>query len=109
MQKRANAAEVAAPIAVAQATPAPQKVQTVARMNDSDDYCIIVASVNNTDEANTYIAEAKQKYNEDCALLNIDGRYRIYIATAPSAAAAHTAIANGVAKRHPGAWVCARR
>jgi hypothetical protein len=109
MQKRADAAEVAAPIAVAQATPAPQKVQAVARMNDGDAYCIIVASVNNTDEANTYIAEAKQKYNEDCALLNIDGRYRIYIATAPSAAAAHTAIANGVAKRHPGAWVCARR
>jgi hypothetical protein len=41
-------------------------------------------------------------------LLSNDGRYRIYAATAATSAQAH-AIASVVSKRHPGAWVCARR
>lgn len=80
------------------------------RINDSDDYCVIIASVANAAEADQYIADAKRKYNENCALLHNDGRYRIYVATAPSSAAAHKIISStGIAKRHPGAWVCARR
>ncbi len=88
-------------------TDKPQTTQAV-RMNDRDAYCVVIASVNNTDEANEYIAEAKRKYGENCALLTQDGRYRIIIATAATTVAAREAINSGIAKRHPGAWVCAR-
>jgi hypothetical protein len=95
----AKAAPTAAPVAE-------QTAQAI-RINDNDAFCVIVASVGNTAEAETYIADAKRKYNETCALLHNDGRYRIYAATAPTSAAAK-AIAQSLAKRHPGAWVCAR-
>jgi hypothetical protein len=105
----------ATPAAQAEATaPAPfaettaQPAQPTVRISDSDAYCVIIASVANAAEAETYIAEAKRKYNENCALLSNDGRYRIYAATAATSAQAH-AIASVVSKRHPGAWVCARR
>jgi septal ring-binding cell division protein DamX len=96
----------------AQPEPAKAAVPTATpssiRMNDSDAYCVVIASVNNTNEAQEYIAEAKRKYGENCALLAQDGRYRIIIATAPTTVAARQAISNGIAKRHLGAWVCAR-
>jgi hypothetical protein len=41
-------------------------------------------------------------------MLEKDGRFRIYVATAQSSNAARQAINGGLAKRYPGAWVCAR-
>jgi hypothetical protein len=88
--------------------PVQAKAAPAIRFNDNDAYCIIVASVNNTEEAQEYIEEAKRKYGERCELLKQDGRFRIYAGTAATTVAAREMISSSIAKRHPGAWVCAR-
>jgi hypothetical protein len=93
-----------APIVPAQKTePATSK-----RFNDADAYCVVVASVNNLEQAQKCITEINNKYGEKCSMLEKDGRFRIYVATAQSSNAARQAINAGLAKRYPGAWVCAR-
>jgi hypothetical protein len=76
------------------------------RLNGDDSYFLIVASFPSQQQANKFIAEHS---NTNLAILDKDGRYRVYAATGNSMkqAMAPTRSAS-FASSYPDAWVCKR-
>ena len=73
-------------------------------MSDADKYCLVIASLENRAKAEEYIAKSG---NENLAILEKDGRYRVYAATGESPKQTlNNARQNGLTRRYPGAWVC---
>lgn len=79
---------------------------TAIRMNESDSYCLIVASLSSAEDAERYLSQSKDK---SLRCLNKDGKFRIYAATGPTVAEASAPTKSSeFSKRYPGAWVCHR-
>lgn len=76
------------------------------RLVDSDPYCVIIASLNNAEDAAEYVSTAARR-GLTCGVLEQDGRYRIYAATAPNQAMAQRAV-NTLTLKYKGAWICRR-
>lgn len=75
------------------------------RLNENDRYFLIVASLTSQSEAEDYI---KQHNNFNLGILTVDGRYRVYVATGQSSAAALAAKRGNIARQYPDSWVCRR-
>ena len=76
------------------------------RMDDSGRYCLVVASLASEGEANKFI---RQNSSLPLRLLTVDGRYRVYAASADSPAEVlENARARGLMDRFPSSWVCRR-
>lgn len=76
------------------------------RIDDSDPYCLIVASLASSDEAAAYLSRATDK---NLKLLEKDGKFRIYAATGQTVGQAKAHLTNGsLGRSYPGAWVCHR-
>ena len=67
-------------------------------------YCVVVSSHVSASEASRFIAKHS---SESMGVLEKDGRFRVYAATAPSMAEAEQARAR-IAEAYPQAWVCRR-
>lgn len=75
-----------------------------ARPVDSGRYCLVVASLNNGEEANRFLAANPSM---QLHVLEKDGRYRIFAISGQSIAEVKDrADAEGLTSRFPGAWVC---
>lgn len=73
-------------------------------IKESDSYCLVVSSHTSRAEAERYIASHS---SHTMKILEMDGRYRVYIATGSTSKQARKAISSpGFKKRYPGAWVC---
>lgn len=75
------------------------------RLNENDRYFLIVASLASQSEAEDYV---KQHNNFNLGILTVDGRYRVYVATGQSSAAALAAKRGNIARQYPDSWVCRR-
>ena len=74
------------------------------RLDESDSYCVVIASLTSREQAEQFIASTG---NKRLAILEKDGKFRVYAATAPSSSQAYSiARNNGLLKRYRGAWVC---
>lgn len=75
------------------------------RLNPSDRYYLIVASLPTRAKAEEYIAS--QPSGSELAIVNSEGRFRVYAATGNSGEQARRPLADkDFAARYPGAWVC---
>lgn len=75
------------------------------RLNENDRYFLIVASLASQSEAEVYV---KQHNNFNLGILTVDGRFRVYVATGQSSAAALAAKRGNIARQYPDSWVCRR-
>ena len=76
------------------------------RCNDTDSYCLIVASLASRELAEEYIAE---RGDASMHILECNGKYRIYVATGATASQAMAPTRDtSFASRYPAAWVCRR-
>lgn len=76
------------------------------RCNDSDSYCLIVASLASRELAEEYISE---RGNQAMHILETGGKYRIYVATgATTAQALEPTHSESFSAQYPAAWVCRR-
>lgn len=76
------------------------------RMNESDPYCLIVASLSTAEDAERYLSQNSDKR---LRCLAKDGKFRIYAATGSNVAEASIPTrSSAFNKRYPGAWVCHR-
>lgn len=98
----------------AQAKPAQVKVlasteQTAVtpRFVVDDSYRVIVASVSNIDEAQSFIDSARKRYGGQYGFIESGSRVRIYAATGASAAQARAQVGRGYLANFKDAWVCA--
>lgn len=76
--------------------------ETVKRFNDSDTYCVIVASFPTRGQAEEYVARAG---NRKLGILEKDDKFRVYAATASSYSGANEQ--KNLVGQHD-AWVCRR-
>ena len=91
-------------VAVVSEFPA-KSASTGLRFNETDSYCVIVASLASRELAREYVDKA----DIPMAILEKDGKYRVYAATgATSARALESARDSRLVERFPGAWVCRR-
>lgn len=88
--------------------PAKQRRDRPVAAPEADRYCLVVASLASKAEAETYIAR-HTTVELPLSLLNSDGRWRVFVMSAP-AANALTAAANAkdIYSRYPTAWICRR-
>lgn len=94
---------------VAKPTPQAKTVRepsaTPLRMNDSDPYCLVIASLNSAEEARQFIGS----HGGRLGIHEADGRYRVYACTGRSTAEVRRQGAeHGLTARYRGAWVCTR-
>lgn len=75
------------------------------RVDDSDPYILVVASVSSQSEADKFI---KKNSPFNLGVLNEGGRIRVFAASGNSAAAVQAAKTGDIAERFPDAWVCRR-
>lgn len=76
------------------------------RCNDSDTYCLIVASLASRELAEEYISE---RGNRAMHILETGGKYRIYVATgATTDQALEPTRSEAFSAQYPAAWVCRR-
>lgn len=74
------------------------------RLDDSDPYCLVVASHATMEQARKQVAG-----RSDLHILESGGRYRVYVATGRTTAQAKLPMGDSAfAARYPGAWVCKR-
>lgn len=77
------------------------------RLNSSDRYCLVIASLPNLSQAEKFIASSKES---NLGLLEQDGKFRVYIATGKTSDDAYKQKQLGsIAEKYPDAWVCRRR
>lgn len=77
---------------------------TPLRFDANDSYCVVIASLTSREQAEQFIASTG---NKRLAILEKDGKFRVYAATAPTSSQAYSiARNNGLMKRYRGAWVC---
>lgn len=76
----------------------------VLKNNESDKYCLVIASLPSKVHAEEYISKSN---NYQLSILETDGRYRVY-ATTGATFSEVTSIAkkSGLMKLYPNAWVC---
>ena len=73
-------------------------------LDDSDPYCLVVASHATMEQARKQIGG-----RSDLHILESGGRYRVYVATGRTTAQAKSPMSDpAFAARYPGAWVCRR-
>ena len=72
------------------------------RLDLTDKYCLVIASLATEAEAQKFIDQSKIN---NSGILAKDGRYRVYVATGATSAEARAAAA-AFADRYPDAWVC---
>ncbi len=82
-----------------------QEAPAAVRLNESDHYFLIVASLTSMDEAEAYV---RKHNNFNLGILTVDGRFRVYVATGESSAAALAAKRGNIARQYPDSWVCRR-
>lgn len=76
------------------------------RLNDTDPYCLVVASLASREDADRYMS---QRHDGPLRCLEKDGKFRIYAATGSTAAEASAPTRQAeFSRRYPGAWVCHR-
>lgn len=80
--------------------------ENTVRFEDDDRYCLVIASLASRELADRYMAELDF---ESPGLLEIDGKYRVYVATGSTFSQAMALMRDsGFAARYPDAWVCRR-
>lgn len=85
----------------------PQHEATAIRFNDTDRYCLIVASLTTLEDAEEYVVQHGKHLK--LGILEKEGRYRIYAATGETSSQAMAAKKNDViAHKYDNAWVCRR-
>ena len=83
-----------------------KKANTQLHINDSDQYCVVIASLTSKAQAERFIASTG---NGSLRILEKDGKYRVYAATGSTYSEAHSiALRNGLLNRYNGTWICRR-
>lgn len=100
-----QAETVAAPAVAVETVDEKPAAQTLTRCDGSDSHFLVVASLNSHDEAERYISKHS---NFNLGILTVDGRFRVYVASGNSYAAAAKANTGDIAASFPNAWVCRR-
>ncbi len=78
----------------------------ILQCNDSDNYCLVVASLASRELAEEYISE---RGDISMHILECNGKYRIYVSTGATPAQAMLPTQDPTfADRYPAAWVCRR-
>ncbi len=88
----------------------PPRTYADLRFRDSDPYCLIVASLATAEDAQRFIDD-QYRVNPKMALavLQKDGRYRVYAATGTNKDALQAQASDvRISRQYKGAWVCAR-
>ncbi len=78
---------------------------TQARLDESDKYVLVVASLHSLEEAHKYV---NQHPDINLGILTVGGRFRVYAATGDTPAATLAAKTGVIARRYPDSWVCRR-
>ncbi len=79
-----------------------------ARFNETDSYCVIIASLVTRAEADEFVAhESRRNKSARYGVIDKDGRYRVYVATGSTMAQAKVQ-ASAWSSRYRGAWICSR-
>ncbi len=79
------------------------------RINDSDEYCLVIASLVSAEDAEKFISyESRRNPGLDMRVLAQDGRYRIYAATGTTQSQALEAASSPKISRYKGVWVARR-
>lgn len=76
-----------------------------ARLDESDKYVLVVASLHSLEEAHKYV---NQHSDINLGILTVGGRFRVYAATGDTPAATLAAKTGVIARRYPDSWVCRR-
>lgn len=77
------------------------------RMNSSDRYFLVVASLPSRDKAEQFVAA--QHSGDSLGIISTGSRYRVYVATGTSVEQARKPMSTAsYASRYPDAWVCRR-
>lgn len=99
------------PVAVAENTVNAKAVKPVSsiRLNDFDEYCLVVASLVSEEAAGQFILdESRRNPGLAMGILEQKGRYRVYAATGKTQAQALSAASNPKISRYKGVWVTRR-
>lgn len=79
------------------------------RLNDFDEYCLVVASLVSEEAAGQFILdESRRNPGLAMGILEQSGRYRVYAATGKTQAQALSAASNPKISRYKGVWVTRR-
>lgn len=95
-------AEVAEPN---QSTAQVVNTEAESRLDPSDDYFLVVASLYKLDEAENFV---KQHSSFNLGILRVGKRYRVYVASSNDTQSLLAAKKGAVAEHFPDAWVCRR-
>ncbi len=80
--------------------------ENAVRFETEDRYCLVIASLASRELADRYMAELDF---ESLGLLEMDGKYRVYVATGSTFSQAVALMRDsGFASKYPDAWVCRR-
>ena len=80
------------------------KSENSLRISETDNYCLVVASLENREQAEKYISNSK---NNQLSILEKNGYCRVYAATgATSKDVLSSARKAGLMQKYPNAWVC---
>lgn len=82
-----------------------ENVAGAVRFNESDPYCLIVASLPTREGAEKYMRETKGNFG----VLEQDGKFRVYVATGSTSSSTIAMRSGDIASRFPDAWVCRRK
>lgn len=98
------------PVAVATNTVNAKAVKPASiRLNDFDEYCLVVASLVSEEAAGQFILdESRRNPGLAMGILEQNGRYRVYAATGKTQAQALSAASNPKISRYKGVWVTRR-
>lgn len=99
------------PVAVAKNTVNAKAVKPASsiRLNDFDEYCLVVASLVSEEAAGQFILdESRRNPGLAMGILEQNGRYRVYAATGKTQAQALSAASNQKISRYKGVWVTRR-
>lgn len=103
--------EIEIPVAVAENTVNAKAVRPASsiRLNDFDEYCLVVASLVSEEAAGQFILdESRRNPGLAMGILEQNGRYRVYAATGKTQAQALSAASNPKISRYKGVWVTRR-
>lgn len=99
------------PVAVAEKSVTAKAVKrgNSIRLNDFDEYCLVVASLVSEEAAGQFILdESRRNPGLAMGILEQKGRYRVYAATGKTQAQALSAASNPKISRYKGVWVTRR-
>lgn len=99
------------PVAVTKNTVIAKAVKPASsiRLNDFDEYCLVVASLVSEEAAGQFILdESRRNPGLAMGILEQNGRYRVYAATGKTQAQALSAASNPKISRYKGVWVTRR-